>query len=58
MNFKPKTKEFIKICVFAITMSLVAIHSKSISNYLIDSYNSKVDFLANNTLGTTYLTSY
>jgi len=52
MNFKSKIKikEIIRICLFALIMSLVAIYAKSISNYLIDSYNDKVDFLASNTV--------
>ncbi len=44
----------IKLSLFVFVLGLATIYSKSISNYLLESYNSKIEFLASNTFKGTY----
>ena len=45
-----RKSEDIKLTLLVITLGFVTIFSKSISNYIVKSYNEKVEFLANHTL--------
>ncbi|WP_412561600.1 MULTISPECIES: hypothetical protein [Winogradskyella] len=42
--------EDIKLTLLVITLGFVTIFSKSISNYVVKSYNDKIEFLASQTV--------
>ncbi|MAX70310.1 MAG: hypothetical protein CMC76_04300 [Flavobacteriaceae bacterium] len=57
-HFNFTKKELLSAGIFFAILGCIAINSQNISSYLIDAYNHKVEYLANNTVASTNILRY
>lgn len=48
-NAEFKKRDGVKLVLFFIALGLLTMYSKSISNYVLDTYNDKLELVANRT---------